>query len=51
MFYHFLWDGKGYKIKRKVMISEYGGLKKIDVCFLNTEIFQNNVCETVLGHD
>ena len=35
MFYHFLWNDKGYKIKRKVMINEYGGLKKVDVCFLN----------------
>ena len=29
MFYHFLWNGEGDKIKRKVMINEpeYGGLK------------------------
>ena len=28
MFYHFLWNGEGEKIKRKVMINEaeYGGL-------------------------
>ena len=33
MFYHFLWNGKGDKIKRKVMINEpeYGGLKMIDL--------------------
>ena len=33
MFYHFLlWNDKGDKIKRKVMISEpeYGGLKMIE---------------------
>ena len=34
MFYHFLWNGKGDKIKRTVMINEpeYGGLKMIDLC-------------------
>ena len=33
MFYHFLWNGEGDKIKRKVMINEpeYGGLKMIDL--------------------
>lgn len=33
MFYHFLWNGEGDKIKRKVMINEpeYGGLKMIEL--------------------
>ena len=33
MFYHFLWNGEGDKIKRKVMINEpeYGGLKMTDL--------------------
>ena len=40
MFYHFLWNGKGYKIKRKVMINEpeYGGLKMIDLCSFNKSL-------------
>ena len=33
LFFKFLWDGKGDKIKRDIMISEYedGGLKMIDI--------------------
>ena len=33
MFYNFLWNGKGDKIKRNIMISDYseGGLKMIDI--------------------
>ena len=33
LFFKFLWNGKGDKIKRDVMISEYedGGLKMIDI--------------------
>ena len=40
MFYHFLWNGKGDKIKRKVMINEpeYGGLKMIDLCSLDKSL-------------
>jgi len=32
-FFHFLWSGKGHKIKRNVMIGDYsdGGLKMIDL--------------------
>jgi len=40
MFYHFLWNGKGDKIKRKVMINDlrYGGLKMIDLCSFNKSL-------------
>ena len=40
MFYHFLWNGKGGKIKRNVMINEpeYGGLKMIDLCSFNKSL-------------
>ena len=40
MFYHFLWNGKGDKIKRKVIINEpeYGGLKMIDLCSFNKSL-------------
>ena len=40
MFYHFLWNGKGDKIKRKVMINEpkKGGLKMIDICSFNKSL-------------
>ena len=40
MFYHFLRNGKGDKIKRKVMINEpeYGGLKMIDLCSFNKSL-------------
>ena len=40
MFYHFLWNGKGDKIKRKVMINEpgKGGLKMIDLCTFNKSL-------------
>ena len=27
-FYNFLWDGKGYKIKRSIMFDDYGNKKK-----------------------
>jgi hypothetical protein len=44
MFYHFLWNGKGDKIKRKVMINEQGngGLKMIDLCSFNKSNTTNN---------
>ena len=37
MFYNFLWNDKGDKIKRKVMINDYseGGLKMIDIASFN----------------
>ena len=37
MFYHFLWNGEGEKITRKVVINEpeYGGLKMIDLYSFN----------------
>ena len=37
MFYNFLWDGKGDKIKRSIMISDYenGGLRVLDLNSLN----------------
>ena len=40
MFYHFLRNGKGDKIKRKVMINEpeCGGLKMIDLCSFNKSL-------------
>ena len=40
MFYHFLWNGKGDKIKRKVMINDprNGGLKMIDLCSFNKSL-------------
>ncbi len=40
MFYHFLWNGKGDKIKRKVMINDpgKGGLKMIDLCSFNKSL-------------
>ena len=40
MFYRFLWNGKGDKIKRKVMINEpeYGGLKIIYLCSFNKSL-------------
>ena len=40
MFYYFLWNGKGDKIKRKVMINESGngGLKMIDLCSFNKSL-------------
>ena len=47
MFYHFLWNGKGDKIKRKVMINEpeYGGLKMIDLyLFIYLFIYNNFIC-------
>ena len=33
LFYQFLWNGKGDKIKRKIMINDYceGGVKMIDL--------------------
>ena len=40
MFYHFLWNDKGDKIKRKVMINDYsgGGLKMIDIASFNRSL-------------
>ena len=37
IFYNFLWDGKGDKIKRDIIISEYksGGLRMIDIKSFN----------------
>ena len=37
IFFNFLWDGKGDKIKRDIMISDYenGGLKMIDIKVFN----------------
>jgi len=51
MFYHFLWNGKGDKIKSKVMIndSRYSGLKMIDLYSFNKCLKTTWV--KVLGHD
>ena len=40
MFYKFLWNDKGDKIKRKVMINDYpeGGLKMIDIASFNKSL-------------
>ena len=40
MFYNFLWNDKGDKIKRKVMINDYseGGLKMIDIASFNRSL-------------
>ena len=40
MFYYFLWNEKGDKIKRKVMINGYseGGLKMIDIASFNRSL-------------
>ena len=40
MFYNFLWNDKGDKIKRKVMINGYseGGLKMIDIASFNRSL-------------
>ncbi|KAL9983207.1 hypothetical protein ACROYT_G005346 [Oculina patagonica] len=40
LFYHFLWNGKGDKIKRKIMINDpgNGGLKMIDLCSFNKSL-------------
>ena len=40
MFYYFLWNGKGDKIKGKVVINEpeFGGLKMIDLCSFNKSL-------------
>ena len=40
MFYHFLWNGEGDKIKRKVMINEpeYGVLKMSDLYSFNKSL-------------
>ena len=37
MFYAFLWNGKGDKVKRKIMINDYtnGGLKMLDIASFN----------------
>ena len=40
MFYNFLWNGKGDKIKRNIMINDYseGGLKMIDIASFNRSL-------------
>ena len=40
IFYNFLWNGKGDKIKRNVMINDYsqGGLKVIDILSFNKSL-------------
>ena len=40
LFYQFLWNGKGEKIKRKIMINDYceGGLKMIDLVSFNKSL-------------
>ena len=40
LFYQFLWNGKGDKIKRKIMINDYceGGLKMIDLVSFNKSL-------------
>ena len=40
LFYRFLWNDKGDKIKRKVMINDYfkGGLKMIDLVSFNKSL-------------
>ena len=40
IFYNFLWNGKGDKIKRNVMINNYsqGGLKMIDILSFNKSL-------------
>jgi len=37
LFYQFLWNGRGDKVKRRVMINDYrdGGLKMIDLISFN----------------
>ena len=43
LFYQFLWNGKGDKIKRKIMINDYcdGGLKMIDLFSFNKALKQH----------
>ena len=40
MFYNFVWNDKGDKIKRNVMINDYdkGGLKMIDIGSFNRSL-------------
>ena len=40
IFYKFLWNDKGDKIKRKIMINDYseGGLKMIDIASFNKSL-------------
>ena len=40
MFFKFLWNDKGDKIKRKIMINDYseGGLKMIDITSFNKSL-------------
>ena len=40
IFFNFLWDGKGEKINRDIMISDYekGGLKMIDIKVFNRDL-------------
>ena len=42
MFYKFLWDGKGDKIKRSIMIGDYenGGLRMLDLNSFNKALFK-----------
>ncbi len=52
MFYHFLWNGKSDKIRRKVMINEpeNGDLKMIDLCSFNKSL-QTTWVKKGPGHD
>lgn len=43
MFYHFLWDGKGYKIN----YDQWVWRPEEDRRLLSQQIFQDNACETV----
>ena len=40
MFFNFLWNDKGDKIKRNIMINDYskGGLKMIDIASFNRSL-------------
>ena len=40
LFYAFLWNGKGDKVKRKIMINDYhdGGLKMLDIASFNKSL-------------
>jgi len=56
LFYDFLWNGKGDKIKREVMINNYakGGLNMIDIESFNkglkTTWFKNILMLTITGN-
>ena len=51
-FFHFLWSGKGHKIKLNVMICDYsdGGLKMIDLESFN-EALQSTWVKKYLGSE